>query len=152
MKASSVGASGKLGRYMVQHALDRGHEVAGVCREKSKRKLDAFKGRITVFPGATNEREVIRKAVAGCDGVLCVLVPWGSHHYSSGTAQAVLDCAPLRAGRDSRAFPVTRQMTPDAAATTGRGETMSAGWRMRDWRRFAAGNDQPRPNWLCSSN
>ena len=88
-----VGASGKLGRYMVQHALDRGYEVVGVCRERSVGKLDAFKGRITVIPGATNDREVIKKAVAGCDGVLTVLVPWGVHQYSSGTAQAVLDYA-----------------------------------------------------------
>jgi hypothetical protein len=78
---------------MVQHALDRGYEVVGVCRERSVGKLDAFKGRITVIPGATNDREVIKKAVAGCDGVLTVLVPWGVHQYSSGTAQAVLDYA-----------------------------------------------------------
>jgi NAD(P)-dependent dehydrogenase (short-subunit alcohol dehydrogenase family) len=88
-----VGASGKLGQYMVQHALDRGYEVVGVCRERSVGKLAAFRGRITVIPGATNNREVIKKAVAGCDGVLTVLVPWGAHHYSSGTAQAVLDHA-----------------------------------------------------------
>ena len=88
-----VGASGKLGQYMVQHALDRGYEVVGVCRERSVGKLDAFKGLITIVPGATNDREVIRKAVAGCDGVLTVLVPWGVHQYSSGTAQAVLDYA-----------------------------------------------------------
>ena len=88
-----VGASGKLGQYMVQHALDRGYEVVGVCRERSVSKLDAFKGLITIVPGATNDREVIRKAVAGCDGVLTVLVPWGAHQYSSGTAQAVLDYA-----------------------------------------------------------
>jgi NAD(P)-dependent dehydrogenase (short-subunit alcohol dehydrogenase family) len=88
-----VGASGKLGKYMVQHALDRGYEVVGVCRERSVGKLDTFKGRITVIPGATNDREVIQKAVAGCDGVLTVLVPWGVHQYSSGTAQAVLDYA-----------------------------------------------------------
>lgn len=88
-----VGASGKLGRYMVRLALERGYQVVGVCRERSVEKLDAFKERITIIPGATNNREVIKKAVAGCDGVLTVLVPWGVHQYSSGTAQAVLDYA-----------------------------------------------------------
>lgn len=78
---------------MVRHALDRGYEVVAVCRERSVGKLDAFKGRISVFPGATNDRDVIRKAVAGCDGVLTVLFPWGTQHYASGTAQAVLDHA-----------------------------------------------------------
>jgi hypothetical protein len=79
---------------MVQHALDRGYEVVGVCRAQSVGKLDAFKGRITVVPGATNDRDVIEEAVAGCDGVLTVLAPWGVQQYATGTAQAVLDHAP----------------------------------------------------------
>jgi hypothetical protein len=78
---------------MVQHSLDRGYEVVGVCRAQSVHKLDAFKDRITVLPAATNDRETIKKAVAGCDGVLTVLVPWGVQQYSTGTAQAVLDYA-----------------------------------------------------------
>ncbi|MFL7839571.1 MAG: NAD(P)-dependent oxidoreductase [Candidatus Promineifilaceae bacterium] len=93
-KVCVVGASGKLGQYMVQHSLDRGYEVVGVCREESIPKLDAFKDRMTIFSGPTNDRKVIERAVANCDGVLTVLVPWGMDNYSSGTAQAVLDYAP----------------------------------------------------------
>jgi uncharacterized protein YbjT (DUF2867 family) len=96
VKVCVVGASGKLGRYMVGHALDRGYEVVGVCREQSVAKLDAFEGRMTVVPGATDDAEVIERAVAGCDGVLVVLVPRGVNGYATGTAQAVLDHA--RAG------------------------------------------------------
>lgn len=92
-KVCIIGASGKLGRYMVRQALDRGYEVVGVCRERSVPKLAEYADRITVMPGATNDRAVVREAVAGCDGVLTVLVPWGVRQYSTGTAQAVLDYA-----------------------------------------------------------
>lgn len=92
-KVCIVGASGKLGKYMVQHCLERGWEIVGVCREDSVDKLDSFKDQITIIPGSTNDRETIKKAVAGCDGVLTVLVPWGVKQYSTGTAQAVLDFA-----------------------------------------------------------
>jgi NAD(P)-dependent dehydrogenase (short-subunit alcohol dehydrogenase family) len=93
LKVCVIGASGKLGRYMVRHALDSGYEVVAVCRAQSVSKLDDFQGRITVIPGATDDRAVIERAVAGCDGVLTVLVPRGVHGYASGTAQAVLDHA-----------------------------------------------------------
>eukprot|EP00274_Cyanoptyche_gloeocystis_P008236 CAMPEP_0196651792 /NCGR_PEP_ID=MMETSP1086-20130531/912_1 /TAXON_ID=77921 /ORGANISM="Cyanoptyche gloeocystis , Strain SAG4.97" /LENGTH=231 /DNA_ID=CAMNT_0041981999 /DNA_START=98 /DNA_END=793 /DNA_ORIENTATION=+ len=92
-KVCIVGISGKLGQYMLKHCLDRDYQVVGVCRPSSVPKLDAFKDRITIFPGATDDRDVIKKAVNGCDGVLVVLVPWGMSHYSAGTAQAVLDFA-----------------------------------------------------------
>jgi hypothetical protein len=82
---------------MVQHALDRGYEVVGVCRQESVPKLARFEGRITVMPGRTDDREVIARAVAGCDAVLTVLAPLGVHRYASRTAQAVLDLAPERA-------------------------------------------------------
>ena len=93
MKVCIIGASGKLGRYMVGHAIDRGYEVVGVCREQSVGKLDRFKDQIVIVPGHTNDRDVIQRAVAGCDGVLVVLVPWGVQQYATGTAQAVLDFA-----------------------------------------------------------
>src|SRR3954464_6362815 len=93
MRVCIVGASGKLGKHMVGLALDRGHEVVAVCREQSVTKLADFDSQITIVPGATDDRDVIQRAVAGCDGVLTVLVPRGVHGYASGTAQAVLDYA-----------------------------------------------------------
>lgn len=92
-KVCVIGASGKLGRYMVRHALDRGYEVVGVCRERSVGKLAEFEGRIRVIPGTTSDPAVIARAVDGCDAVLTVLVPWGMNHLATGTAQAVLDHA-----------------------------------------------------------
>jgi hypothetical protein len=78
---------------MVQHALDRGYEVVGVCREQSVEKLGRFRNRISIVHGETDDRDVIKRAVEGCDAVLTVLVPRGLHQYASGTAQAVLDFA-----------------------------------------------------------
>lgn len=97
MRVCIVGASGKLGQYMVQHALDRGYEVVAVCREQSVDKLDRFKGRISIIAAATNDSAAIKRAVAECDGVLVVLVPRGIHGYATQTAQAVLDHAPVGA-------------------------------------------------------
>ncbi len=93
MKVCIIGASGKLGQYMLKHCLERGYEVNAVCRSQSVSKLDAFSDKITIFAGQTDDREIIKKAVEGCDGILTVLVPWGVNDYSSGTAQAVLDFA-----------------------------------------------------------
>ena len=43
-KMCIIGASGELGRYLVQHALDRGYEVVAVCREVSVVKLGGVLG------------------------------------------------------------------------------------------------------------
>src|ERR671937_823975 len=141
MKVCIVGASGKLGRYMVQHALDRGYQVVGVCREESVGKLDEFQGRVTVVPGATNHPEVIRRAVAGGAGVLVVLVPRGVHGYSTGTAQAVLDHAPRGARLVfSCGWHITRD-GQDAYSRTFKAKVKVLGWIGR-LTRFADLDDQ----------
>ncbi|MCH0542760.1 NAD(P)H-binding protein [Streptomyces sp. MUM 203J] len=127
-KVCIIGASGKLGQYMVRHALERGYEVVGVCREQSVPKLAAFEGRITVVPGPTNDPEVIRRAVEGCDGVLTVLVPWGVRQYASGTAQAVLDHA--RPGA-RLVFSCGWHITRDGKDVYAR--TFKAGLRVATW-------------------
>ncbi len=93
MKVCIIGISGKLGQYMIQHCLDKGYNVVGVCRPESVSKLDKFAESVQIFPGRTDNRAVIEKAVKDCDAVLTVLVPWGVDDYASKTAQAVLDFA-----------------------------------------------------------
>jgi NAD(P)H-binding len=88
-----LGISGKLGQYMIGHALDRGYQVQGVCRTESVPKLARWGDRIRVFPGRTDDRQVVAEALKGCDGVLTVLVPWGIRGYATGTAKAALDLA-----------------------------------------------------------
>lgn len=98
MRVCILGISGKLGRHMLGHCLERGHEVVGVCRHESVGKLDADRDRIELLPGRTDDAEVVERAVAGCAGVLTVLVPWGvapegADGYATGTARAVLEHA-----------------------------------------------------------
>ncbi|WP_292292425.1 hypothetical protein [Marivita sp.] len=50
---------------MTEHALARGYEVTGVCRPESVGKLARFEGRITVFPGRTDNRKVVEAATEG---------------------------------------------------------------------------------------
>jgi hypothetical protein len=50
---------------MVQHALDRGYELVGVCRQQSVGKLDRFRGRINVVSGATDESNRTRRTDFG---------------------------------------------------------------------------------------
>jgi len=88
-----LGLSGKLGQYMIGHALERGYQVQGVCRPQSVAKLVRWDDRVRVFPGRTDDRAVVAEALKGCDGVLTVLVPWGVKGYATGTARAVLDLA-----------------------------------------------------------
>lgn len=91
MKVAIVGVSGKLGQYMLKYCLERGYQVNGVCRPESVGKLSAYKDKLKIFPGKTDDVEVIRASVHDCDAVLTVLVPWGVNDYASGTAKAVLE-------------------------------------------------------------
>lgn len=142
-KIAIIGASGKLGRYMIDHALARGYEVVGVCRPESVGKLADVADRITIIPGRTDDREVVRRAVEGCDGVLTVLVPFGVKGYSTGTAQAVLDFADPEA---RLIFSCGWHITRDGKDVFSR----SLRWQIRiftplaRWLRFADIDDQVR--------
>lgn len=95
MRIAILGASGKTGQHVVREGLARGHEIVGVCRPSSVPKLNEFADRITVVPGMTNDREVVRQAVEGCDGVITVIIaPSRFSKYASETVTAALEEAP----------------------------------------------------------
>lgn len=92
MKVAIIGASGKSGKYLVKECLERGYEVVGVCRESSVAKLGELAEKITVVPGNTSDREVIRKAVQGCGGVITIIIAPGRRStYATETVSAVLE-------------------------------------------------------------
>lgn len=88
-----IGISGKLGLLMAQHSLAGGYAVTGLCRPESVGKLSSFGDSITVMTGDTSDPATIARVVAGCDGVLTVLVPWGTDGMATRTARAVLEHA-----------------------------------------------------------
>ena len=100
MKVCIVGASGKLGP--LHGSARAGPRLRGgrrLPRAAASASSTPSRAASPSFRARPNDREVIERAVEGCDGVLTVLVPWGVQQYSTGTAQAVLDHA--RAGRAS---------------------------------------------------
>jgi NAD(P)H-binding len=113
MRVCIVGASVKLGQCMVQHALDRGYEVVGVCREESVEKLDAFKERITVVSGATNDREVVKRAVARCDGRSSC---WFRGEYTATRQTRPRRTLPCSWWRPSRTTSSSTRPRPSSAA------------------------------------
>jgi len=96
MRLGIVGASRKLGQYLIKQALAQGHQIDRVCQRESVRKLDRFCDRITIFPEQSDDPLVIGEALAACDPALTVVVPWDVNGYSTGTAIAVWP-APSRA-------------------------------------------------------
>ena len=66
--------------------------MVGLCRPVSMPKLDEFADRITIVPGLASDREVIRQAVEGCDGVITIIVaPGRGSTYATDTVRNVLE-------------------------------------------------------------
>jgi uncharacterized protein YbjT (DUF2867 family) len=132
-----IGISGKLGLLLAQQCLAEGYDVTGLCRPESAAKLSTFGDSIRLVTGDTSDPATISRAVAGCDGVLTVLVPWGTDGMATRTARAVLahaePCALLvfsmgwHAARDARdrytaANRITTALLGLTARLTGRAD------------------------------
>ena len=71
MKLAIFGATGKIGRHLVDQALTQWHQVTAFTR--SPDKLDHPDENLTLFEGDVLESTSVKHAVQGQDGVLCAL-------------------------------------------------------------------------------
>ncbi|HKH09751.1 MAG TPA: NAD(P)H-binding protein [Rubrobacter sp.] len=69
MKVLVFGATGSVGRHIVEQALARGHEVTAFVRDPSG--PDAAHERLTVFRGDVLDAASVEGAVRGQEAVLC---------------------------------------------------------------------------------
>lgn len=74
MKVIIFGASGGIGKFAVQHALEKGYEVKAFLRNPSK--LTIKHRNLTIVQGAINNYNEIKNAMFDCNAVIwCVGIP-----------------------------------------------------------------------------
>ncbi len=83
MKLLIFGATGSMGRHLVQQALEQGHRVTAFVRNPAKLNTQHIK--LTVVQGDVNDLAAVEKAVQGQDAVLCSL---GSGQKRTGTLRS----------------------------------------------------------------
>ncbi|MFF4357630.1 NAD(P)-dependent oxidoreductase [Streptomyces sp. NPDC001604] len=73
MHVTVFGASGAIGRLVVQRLLDDGHQVTALVRTPSK--LTLTHPHLTVVTGQLSDRDAVEQAVTGSDAVISALGP-----------------------------------------------------------------------------
>ncbi|WP_329333477.1 NAD(P)H-binding protein [Streptomyces sp. NBC_01352] len=73
MRVTAFGATGAIGRLVVQQLLDDGHQVTALIR--SPAKLTLTHSHLTVVTGQLSDRDAVEQAVIGADAVISALGP-----------------------------------------------------------------------------
>ncbi|MFE7838591.1 NAD(P)-dependent oxidoreductase [Streptomyces sp. NPDC057474] len=73
MRVTVFGATGGIGRLVVQQLLDGGHQVTALVRTPAK--LALTHSHLTVVAGQLSDRDAVEQAVSGADAVISALGP-----------------------------------------------------------------------------
>jgi uncharacterized protein len=73
MKLVVIGATGNIGRRIVQEALSRGHEVVGVVRDPTA--VESPDARVRLVKGDATNAEDVARTVRGADAVVSAISP-----------------------------------------------------------------------------
>jgi putative NADH-flavin reductase len=90
MKILVLGASGGIGRQVVEQALGHGHDVVAFVRDPSK--FAVWDERLAVVTGDVTDPVAVQAAVQGCDAVISALGSRGERPvsvYSDGIANTI---------------------------------------------------------------
>jgi len=71
MKILLLGATGRTGRHLLQQALDRGHTVHALVRDRRRVKISSEN--LLLFEGSPLDKATMQNAMAGCEAILSVL-------------------------------------------------------------------------------
>ncbi|MEU1194526.1 NAD(P)H-binding protein [Streptomyces sp. NPDC005859] len=83
MRVTVFGATGAIGRLVVQQLLDDGHEVTALVRTPAK--LALTHSHLMVVTGQLSDRDAVEQAVSGADAVISALGP-SLKRSTTGTA------------------------------------------------------------------
>jgi putative NADH-flavin reductase len=83
MRVTVFGATGAIGRLVVQQLLDDGHQVTALVRTPAK--LALTHSHLTVVTGQLSDRDAVEQAVSGADAVISALGP-SLKRSTTGTA------------------------------------------------------------------
>ena len=88
MKVIVFGATGKIGRAIVERALEKGHEVTAFVREPSKMTLGneavSVEDRLRIVGGDVFDFSAVKQAMSGQEAVICAL---GSNSLAKTTVR-----------------------------------------------------------------
>ena len=71
MRILLLGATGRTGKLLLEQALDHGHIVHALVREKQKITIKRYN--LTIFEGTPRDVIALQKAMEGCEAVLSTL-------------------------------------------------------------------------------
>jgi putative NADH-flavin reductase len=71
MKILILGATGRTGQHLLEQALQRGHQVHVLVRDRSK--IASHLSSLTIFEGSPLDKSALENAMKGCEAVLSAL-------------------------------------------------------------------------------
>jgi putative NADH-flavin reductase len=71
MKLLLLGATGRTGRHVLEQALQRGHTVHALVRDK--KKVTLHHPHLVLFEGTPSDKAILQQAMSGCEAILSAL-------------------------------------------------------------------------------